>query len=320
MSNIMSNIRNHVMLGRLSFSGWAGEIKDSTSSRKIEADNGAVEGASKAKKVLLPGVVELEAIQKFAATTRTWWHGVSVPWEDGGARAYSAARHIELLTDIGDRQREYDRLVDAFVVKYPTAYAEQQFRLNHLFDVADYPDPSTIRDKFAFNFHIRPIADAEDIRVIEGLTNQEADRLVAQAKDAEKEQVQAAVDDAYRKLYKVIKAMADKLAVPVGEKGSIFRDSLISNIRDLAEVMPGLNITNDPQLDALAAKAMQLTEYTAEDLKSSGLRAEVQKRAAELAGMFTTVSQPAPTVCQNTVDTPIQDAAVAVLAGINWDE
>jgi hypothetical protein len=312
------------MLGRLSFSGWAGEIKDSTSSRKIEADNGAVEGASKAKKVLLPGVVELEAIQKFAAATRTWWHGVSVPWEDGGARAYSAARHIELLTDIGDRQREYDRLVDAFVAKYPTAYAEQQFRLNHLFNAADYPDPSTIRDKFAFNFHIRPIADAEDIRVIEGLTDQEADRLIAQAKEAEREQVQAAVDDAYKKLYKVIKAMADKLAVPVGEKGSTFRSSLISNIRDLAEVMPGLNITNDPQLNALAAKAMQLTGYTAEDLKSSGLRAEVQKRAAELAGMFTTVSQPAPapapTVCQNTVDTSIQDAAAAVLAGINWDE
>jgi hypothetical protein len=118
--------------------------------------------------------------------------------------------------------------------------------------------------------------------------------------------------------------MADKLAVPVGEKGSTFRSSLISNIRDLAEVMPGLNITNDPQLDALAAKAMQLTGYTAEDLKSSGLRAEVQKRAAELAGMFTTVSQPAPapapTVCQNTVDTSIQDAAAAVLADINWDE
>jgi hypothetical protein len=75
-------------------------------------------------------------------------------------------------------------------------------------------------------------------------------------------------------------------------------------------------------LNALAAKAMQLTEYTAEDLKSSGLRAEVQKRAAELVGMFTTVSQPAPapTVCQNTVDTSIQDAAAAVLAGIDWDE
>lgn len=324
----MSNIRNHVMLGRIAFSGWAGEVKDSNSSRKIEADAGAVAGASKAKKVLLPGVVELEAIHKFAAATRTWWHGVSVPWEDGGARAYSAARHIELMQDIGDRQRHYDSLVAAFVSVYPTAYAEQQFRLNHLFDASDYPDPNAIGDKFKFNFHVRPVADSEDIRIIEGLTDQEADRLIAQARVEEQAQIQSAVDDAYKKLYKTIKAMADKLAVPVGEKGSIFRDSLINNIRDMAEIMPGLNITSDPLLDALAAKAMALTQYTPEALKSSGLRAEVQKRAAELAGLFptdegTTVSQPSPMVFQNTVEdelTTIQDAAAAVLAGINWDD
>ena len=320
----MSNIRNQVMLGRLSFKGWAGEIKDNTSSRQIEQANGAVEGASKAKKVLLPGVVELEAIQKFAAGCRTWWHGMSVPWEDGGARAYNAGRHIELMTDIGDRQRQYDQLVANFVLKYPTLYADQQFRLNHLFDPADYPAPGEIADKFGMYFSVRPIPNTEDLRVVEGLTDQEVERLVQEARKAEQEQVTQAVANAYEKLYKVVKAMADKLVVPIGEKGSIFRDSLIDNIREMANIMPGLNITNDPKLDALTQQALVLTQYSPDDLKSPGPRAEAQKKAATLAKMFTqdqgtTVSHaPAPTPPVEAVLAEYSD--VPDLVDINWDD
>ncbi len=306
----MSNIRNQVMLGRLSFRGWAGEIKDKSSSRKIEQDAGAVEGASKAKKVLLPGVAELEAIQKYAAGCRTWWHGISVPWEDGGARAYSAARHFEIQTDMGDRMRQYDQLVADFVLKYPTLYAEQQFRLNHLFDPADYPAPSEIADKFGMYFTVRPIPNSEDLRVIEGLTTQEVERLVAEAKAGEQEQIAQAVGNAYEKLYKVVKAMADKLAVPVGEKGSVFRDSLIENIRELANVMPGLNITHDPKLDDLTQKALVLTQYSPDDLKTPGPRAEAQKKAAALAELFGKTTVPAKAAAAAPA-TPALDTVMA---------
>lgn len=328
-----ANIRNQVMLGRLSFKGWAGEIKDRTSSRKIEQDNNAVEGASKAKKVLLPGVTELEAIQKFAAGCRTWWHGISVPWEDGGARAYSAMRHFEIQIDMGDRIRQYDQLVADFVLKYPTLYAEQQFRLNHLFDPNDYPTPDEIAGKFGMYFSVRPIPNAEDLRVIEGLTSQEVERLVAEARQGEQEQIRQAVENAYEKLYKTVKAMADKLAVPVGEKGSIFRDSLIENIREIVGVMPGLNITNDPKLNDLTQKALVLTQYSPDELKTPGPRAAAQKQAAALAGLFgreTTISHTpvAPDfgaiIAQYEVAqyeaAPAPATEAPALAGINWDD
>lgn len=321
-----ADIRNRVMLGRLSFKGWAGEIKDRTSSRKIEQDNNAVEGASKAKKVLLPGVTELEAIQKFAAGCRTWWHSISVPWEDGGARAYAAARHFEIQTDMGDRMRDYDRLATDFVLKYPTLYAGQQFRLNHLFDPNDYPAPDEIAGKFGMYFSVRPIPNTEDLRVIEGLTSQEVERLVAEARQGEQEQIRQAVENAYEKLYKTVKAMADKLAVPIGEKGSIFRDSLIENIREIAGIMPGLNITNDPKLNDLTQKALVLTQYSPDELKTPGPRAAAQKQASALAGLFgrgTTVSHASATPDLGAIMAQYEAAPAAeapTLAGINWDD
>lgn len=333
----MANIRNQVMLGRLRFASWAGEIKDTTSSRKIEQDNNAVEGASKAKKVLFPGVAKLEQIKKLQAACRTWYHGITVPWEDGGARAYSAARHFELMTDIGDWMRRHDQLVADFVLEYPTLYAEQQFRLNHMFDPKDYPPPGEIADKFGMFFTVRPISNAEDIRVVEGLTDQEVDRLVTEAKQQEQEQVQAAVQNAYDKLHAVMNAMASKLAIPIGEKGSIFRDSLIENIKDLAGIMPGLNITHDPKLDELMAKAYQLTEYSPDDLKSPGPRAKAQKQAQAVADMVkppaTTVSPPPvakpalPLPALTSVmdeysadEEPAELPAPPAFAGIDWDD
>lgn len=49
----------------------------------------------------------------------------------------------------------------------------------------------------------------------------------------------------------------------------VFRDSLVENLRDLVKVMPSLNITGDPELDALSDRLSQLAKYDAETLRNS---------------------------------------------------
>jgi len=58
----------------------------------------------------------------------------------------------------------------------------------------------------------------------------------------------------------------------MNEPGSRFHATLVTNIFDLVELLPRLNVTDDPELNRFAEEARQkLCTYTAHDLKKHEL-------------------------------------------------
>lgn len=51
-----------------------------------------------------------------------------------------------------------------------------------------------------------------------------------------------------------MKALVDKLSVPIGEDGSIFRNSLVTNLTELVDQLPHLNLDDDPEIEAVREK------------------------------------------------------------------
>ena len=102
------------------------------------------------------------------------------------------------------------------------------------------------------------------------------------------EQVQRAegmaTRDCWDRLYKVVSKAAEKLADPKG----IFRDSLVENARELCELLPRLNVMDDPNLEAMRHSVEKaLCVHDADDLrKSSIMRNET---AAKLASIMDTM-------------------------------
>ena len=68
------------------------------------------------------------------------------------------------------------------------------------------------------------------------------------------------------------------------DKEGIFRDSLVTNIRDLCELIPRLNFTDDARLEELRTQAEKdLAAYDPEDLrKNQFARMETADAAADL--------------------------------------
>ena len=56
--------------------------------------------------------------------------------------------------------------------------------------------------------------------------------------------------DPWERLKTVVEAMAKALSIP----DKIFRDSLIGNVENLLDLMPDLNVTGDPTLEAMCSK------------------------------------------------------------------
>ena len=263
----MSTFRNSMMLYRPSLSVWTGRKKDKAQSEKANTDAGAVDGAANVYKALLPDSPELTAVQKGATAFRTWVYNTTLPWDDNGGRVARVEKHMDFMSEAGDRIRALEDLVDTFIGSYDRSIEESKFKLNGMFNQSDYPTAFELRRRFAFHIECEAVPEAQDFRIIDGLPPEEVERLVHDAQDGVERRINAAMADAHERLIEVVVKMATTLKQYGSKEIKKFNDTLITNIQDLCAVMPSLNLTNDKRLTELTRRAERLSTYDLKDLR-----------------------------------------------------
>jgi hypothetical protein len=185
-------------------------------------------------------------------------------------------------------KREFDVAADEFARDYPQFIVERKAKLNGMFNESDYPPVDQIRSKFKLDMTILPFPDSDDFRA------DLDDDTVADIKREIEETSARVADDttrhSARRILEVVGHMATKLKeynpgeASNGGKRSFFLSSMVENVRELAELLPALNITNDPKLAAIIKRISQ--ELCAEDAcdlrKNDDARASVKKSADEI--------------------------------------
>jgi len=137
--------------------------------------------------------------------------------------------------------------VSVFVADLPTLKEAAKIELNGLYNEADYP--VDIAAKFAVDIVRMPLPAGEDFRAC-----LPEDTVAHIRKDIQGEvdrATQIAMRDPYERLYEHISGMVARLSDPKG----VFRDTLITGLADLCAILPGLNLTQDPQLEDLRKRA-----------------------------------------------------------------
>jgi len=111
-------------------------------------------------------------------------------------------------------------------------------------DPNDYP--ATIRDRFSVDIRVMPVPAAahfhKDPRF--GPSDDDIASLERQLDDVETNIGTHILNE----MLEPMTAAAKKLSVPIGDKGSIFRDSLVDNMVDVANRMARVNISDDPAI------------------------------------------------------------------------
>lgn len=282
-------LKNLVLVGKLSITNWEAKKKAKGVEAKAEAAAGAKHGTISARKALLPGATELEDIIKHASAMRTWWNTVSAPWFDNGMRVYNVAGHLDIMQAYADMAGHREKLIADFLAEYPALREKARFDLNDLFDEDEYPLPSVVAARFTHAFEVMPLPDVSDFRVVQGLDESEINRLQLEAVSQERARLAGAAESAMRRLHEAVSTMADRLKTytakeDTDDKTKKFYDSWISNVRELAELMPQLNLTGDPALAALAEEARLLAQDDPTAYKHSrDLRTDATVKAESLA-------------------------------------
>jgi predicted HAD superfamily Cof-like phosphohydrolase len=105
-----------------------------------------------------------------------------------------------------------------------------------------------LKSTFACDIAFMPIPDVADFRV-EILDSEKQAFL-----DRMKEQENNALADCWSRLHDVVAKAAQKLNDPK----AVFRDSLIENIQDMCQLLPKLNVMDNPELEAMRVQVESL--------------------------------------------------------------
>lgn len=238
------NLNDRALLVQLNVSQWTARKYDKRASKEVTTAHGASSAAGRFNKSLLPMNDKLDNIHKKTTHIRQKYYDNTLPWGIDGTMMLPTANYLSFMSDFRKEKGEWESLVQSFLDDYDQMKLDAQRILGSLYDPADYPMRFELRNKFSMDMAVFPVPSA-DFRVSIG--SEELSRIQQDVERRVKEAEQAALKDVWNRLYERVKHMAEKLADPK----SIFRDSMVENAREICAMLPRLNFSDDPNLEAM---------------------------------------------------------------------
>ena len=215
---------------------------------KLDQEESKQYGAGNVNKHLFEGRNNLvkSTISKFTEVY-TYVKDNTVPWTTG-VDMLNMSHYLEFTTGLRNRVDDAHKAVDSLCLSWEDEVKADLERLGeialakgkpNLANEHDYPDVDELRSKFGIHIRYMPVPTTGDFRV--------------EISDDDKASLQQQLDDAGVNANKhVIKSMLEpmeraiaKLSVPIGNDGSVFRDTLVDNLVDVTERMNKINLSDD---------------------------------------------------------------------------
>lgn len=204
----------------------------------------------------------------------------TVPWSKG-IDLLNIENYMDFTSGLRPLIAEAERLTDDLIIHWDEEVQKDMDRLDELARLNnkpslanpdDYPSASELAGRFRLDIRYLPVPSVGDFRV-PLLTDEDKESLERMVKEAG----QNACAHVIRQMIEPMERALEKLKKPIGQDGSIFRDSLIDNLVETADRMNRINISDDPLIGQQIADLQQLVSQYAG--RKDALRANPAFRA-----------------------------------------
>jgi hypothetical protein len=269
-------LSDKAMLVKLSISQWTARKFDRKVTEKVEEEYNTKEVGRFNK--LLIAQEPVKAVSQIASRARQFHYENTLPWGDDQSRLLPVKNFDEYSAKMREYRREFEEAVDKFVEGYPQFMEEAKVKLNGMFNEADYPSKYDIHRKYSIAVSINPLPEADDVRI--KLRDDEVERIKQDIEQRAKTAQGEAMKDLWVRLYDAVKHMASKLS----DKDAKFKNTLVGNLVELCQLLPRLNVLNDPNLEQMRDEIEgKLCQFTPDALrKNKGDREFAAKEASNI--------------------------------------
>lgn len=259
-----ASLTEKALLVTLNISQWTAKKYDKKATKEVNDNHGATDAGRFNKALISKG--HLKNIETIANEARSFHNTNTLPWGDNGERLLPSANYFEYCQAIAKLKNRFDAHVREFCQDYPRMIDEARRQLNGLFNETDYP--ANVADKFSVKETFMPVPDSADFRL--NLNSQEVEGLRATIESEVNGRFATAQKGIYERISKQLNAMHERLS----DKDKVFRDTLFENLRELIDLLPRLNIADDPNITALTDELKSVYADPAAVRTNTMLRAE----------------------------------------------
>lgn len=266
----------NAVLVRLKISKFSNQRQDVSITKEVKALHKLTGNAGRWVKFKLPDEA-LEPIRNAEGAARQAHYSITLPWDDGLGLVKASARG-RYEQEMAKAKQAFTDAVNAFVESYPMWIEQSRVMHNGTFNECDYPTHDKVRNEFDFQTIFFPVPQASHFTS----ELRESYGAVLEAETAKK--IQEAVKEAWDRIIQPVSNMAERLSDPK----AIFRDSLVDNVREMLQLLPSLNLTDDAQLQAAGKRIKdQLAMLNPDTLRANPvLRASAAANAASIVKTF----------------------------------
>lgn len=287
MSN-EANLRDRAIISELHIGKWEPFKRDSRISDKIAEEHHATKRATIVRKNLFPPFKDATNTLQycFPALQRTLnelnsfyvWHAEhTLLWDGHGQRLLAADFAEEHRAKRDAVIEKLPSMKDDMRAGYLAAIMQAEEKLNGMFRQNDYPGVEELCARFYVrgDYHFVPTEHIDS-----KLPSNIAAMLNSQVHGRIQASLNAALGDAWERMYATVKNLQSKLASP----NAIFRDSLVGNVKECCELLAKLNVTGNEELEAMRKQVLSnCAGYDPERIRDNAtLRAEVASNAGVL--------------------------------------
>ena len=218
---------------------------------KLDTEESRAYGAGNVNKHLFEGRNNRvkEAISKYTEVY-VYAKDNTVPWTTG-VELLNIQNYMDFTTGLRELIHSANDAVDDLYNNWDAEVAADLGRLSaiaaskgkpSLSNPADYPDADEMRAKFSIEVRYMPVPTADGFDPRLGISDEDKATVQKQLDDA----TANASAHVLNEMIEPMRRAVSKLTVKIGEDGSVFRDSMIDNMVDVASRMAKVNVSDDP--------------------------------------------------------------------------
>jgi len=250
------SLSERAMLVDLTIGCWEGRKKDKDLSARVPSQAKAREGSGSWWTQTV-SKEDLRDVRVAVSRGRETHAKLTLPWNDEGMRILPAEMYLEYTKTMRELRTEYEAVVAAFLDRWPSIIEGARERLGDLFKANLFPTAGRLAGRFHWTISFLPMPDKSDFRIDLG------DSATATVQTNIEQQVEARTQAALRNLWERLFAVVEKVSERLGDPENIFRDSMLSNVVELCDMLPKLNITGDARLDKMRRQVLKrLTKHS----------------------------------------------------------
>lgn len=269
-------IESRAMLAKLTIGQKSFQKKDRRISNEVATQYGATADAGDYVKNLLPNArQELKRIQKIASKARIEHNKRTAPWLDNGRRILASGMYFEYIEVMRDYTTQFMDARNAFLDRYGEVCDTAPAFLKGLWDGDEYPSVEAVANSFYMDVNILPIPTGKDFRIDIG--EAETEKIRNEINTEVEKAYRAAMRDLWNRLYAVVNELATAM-----RSDKSFKDTKIGNIIELVNMLPKMNMDNDPNLEEMRREVeKKICGYDPQTLRNSDKARQDAAKAAD---------------------------------------